>query len=329
MAMKRRRSIPALFLAFVTTTLSFAACSKNEAQKPVDAATSAAPLTAVQDAAPGAGGDASSSTGAPVFDGPLATRFCTAAFVEPDRAALRRCGSDNDKIVRDILKTDQTSFETSCGRAFSDRLRVVVDEGVLDRCAAMLSGINAIPRLHKSAADTRDIYKVAACHDVVRGKQNEGDACADDAQCKAGFTCLGLHDDGREGTCHKAGNKGQPCDDKSGLEFAPEHEECAVGLGCIDHVCALVRDDGAACDRHPACRSDYCRIPNGSDHGVCATRSALGGACSKNDDCANGRCESHKCVDRSKAGSPCSASDDCYGACDDTRHVCVSECGSG
>src|SRR5262249_32696953 len=154
--------------------------------------------------------------------------------------------------------------------------------------------------------------------------------CADDAQCKSGLTCLGLDKDDvhREGVCRKFGQKGQPCDDKSRPAFAPGHDECAAGLGCIDDACAPVRDDGAPCDRHAVCKSWHCRFDD-KGGGVCAARSVKGGACNHNDDCAVGRCEKGKCVDRKPAGEACGDLGDCLGTCDQAKRVCISQCASG
>lgn len=230
-----------------------------------------------------------------------------------------------------VIRDDVRAVGHWCDRAFAHPERVQIDERVSAACAPKIAEKATALALDKtkSLQAFRKLHELAECRELVVGNQPEGAACGDDVECASGLTCRGLSRERVEGACRKRGQKGDSCDDHYSLDLAPNHDECAPGLACVDDVCTPLRAEGAPCDRWPVCKSGNCLVLAGKDSGTCAPPSANGAKCGDESDCTSRRCAKGKCEDRSKAGATCAQGSDCLGICDDKTHTCVSFCGSG
>lgn len=142
----------------------------------------------------------------------------------------------------------------------------------------------------------------------------EGDACADDAQCRAELICLS-----ETGTCAPRG----PLPLNASCS---RRQQCTSGLACVGTqpdpfsppsmgTCLPPMEEGETCTSSYDCQAPLsCGV--GTDGGTCDVRLADGQACHADRDCQLfSRCVNAACTPVPRPGDPCTSLGCLYGAC--------------
>lgn len=147
-------------------------------------------------------------------------------------------------------------------------------------------------------ADERDtvLHLAAPCDKVLSGPGNEGDTCTVESDCdtNTGLTCVKKSPTGK-GYCYVPKIVG------GGLDCSADSDVCDTGFYCSsDSHCISANTSGETCSADVPCDpGSRCLTTSGaalgssdggSDSGTCQARSALGEACSTDDDCASSIC---------------------------------------
>jgi hypothetical protein len=192
---------------------------------------------------------------------PLAVSFCEALHEVPAKRRAECCntGAGGAKaLVQECART--LSYALRAGSVTLDRAKV---GACIEARTAELAGCDWVG---PSAPPTS-----AACETVIEGTVRDGALCRSSLECAAGLRCHGLGAV-RPGKCGKPLVAGAPC-----------------GPG-PDTLAALTQQNTYH-DAHPLCEGvctkDGCKEP-----------AAVGGACTKSDECGRGRvCRGGKCAE--------------------------------
>lgn len=191
-------------------------------------------------------------------------------------------------------------------------------EGFAGRaCAEYQSLPGACARIHAPNAYTRqDCYdgysectegvcRGAACPRSCQPRGAAGEVCRLDGDCRTGLFCRISNTAAGVGSCTAFGTSGSACDPQL---------PCATYLACIGGSCQFPPAAGSACPGLVCDASAWCRAT--PDGGVCAAKSAEGGACSDDVQCFAGQlCDPIRATcqprDLLQSGSPCSSRQRC------------------
>jgi hypothetical protein len=195
--------------------------------------------------------------------------------------------------IQGIFETICANEEALPGSGFTD--------AVLGACASAITAVGC----------GVNVAELPACQ--VTGSLAPGAACSEATQCQSGSCDITFTGDTLAacGTCAKAAGVGQPCPmmgtsceegatcdltsgvckmitfGAAGASCEMPSQECGSGTFCVfsteTATCTAPGGMGAAC-----VDSVFCQSPLGCIHGKCGPRSASGGPCNEDGDCASG-----------------------------------------
>ena len=214
----------------------------------------------------------------------------------------------------------QSLFETVCANE-----EALPGSGVTD------SALSACASAVQAAGCGADADELTACQ--FTGTLAAGAACSDEDECESGSCSMSIVMPGTEpacGKCTKAAAIGQPCG-MTGVSCVPGSACDASGL--MGGTCKAITYGvaGDACDTTPSQQCGpglFCRVTlvNGTEAGKCTALGGMGVSCESSSQCQSPLgCPEGKCAPRSAAGGPCLSDSDCAGlACDGATNKCAS-----
>jgi hypothetical protein len=277
--------------------------------------------------------------------------FCSGTYGTL-RTAFESCCTTTDKTTQEYMAIDALLGQAQelCTTQLAKSViagRATFDPGASQSCVAAVQQIASMgvcwPTLENNQS-SGPTFGSAPCNGVITGLTDEGQACAQDYECKDGLTCVGWTDSA-DGQCQIPPAQGLMCGPgmMTGGTITIEygfgsHPGCQPGTYCAG-TCIAQTQAGQSCVSNAECAPGLsCRV------GTCNTNppSGAGQACDLRSDCQNDLYCDHgdgglgmgTCRGREDAGAGCSTGfAGCKGYCavpdGGTVGACAAICGSG
>ena len=339
------------------------ACSGSGGSGPLDQpGTSSSGGSSGSSGASSGGSSGTSSSGGPsgVYSPAQAgqgTTYCSSTY-QKLIDTFSMCCSDADKETFEYKFGVGlfTGITAACGPRIEGSIskgRLEHDAGAAQSCYAawttLTSGgcgsgaLGTNPNLNSAELKAQ----LQSCDLVFRGLVAENGACAMDADCVDGLTCVGFSPNA-DGTCKKPPALDEACGKapSEGGSISLEinhtfgsHQDCATGAYCSASKCVAQRNPGESCSDDKQCAGGkLCRLNVCGDVGD----ADLDGPCKENDDCKSGLyCNAPSfntqgtCQTKLGTGAACGTSNNnpCKGRCDrpdgGSTGTCQPFCSSG